>query len=961
MVEKGNATHLQAVTDVRSAEVVMRNFCESLPADRLLQGNDCDLDSALAKERLLRTYTEVETGAKLTYGSSMAVLAHFVGCLPHDNETTLQVSYIMTVEHKQFVCEVILPENSPVRSATGRPVGRKSIAKRSAAFEACILLRKGKHLDSNLLPTYHKQLPAMRNALLALNMKKTNAYDMRLKPCLWEDNWGRVPETLYLTVIELTTPEGLRRPYKPLAMLTRTRLPALPPFLLHLDIGITSDVVCSSLATCIEVNAASLAKLSAFTFRIFQDVFAKVYEVNQSRMSYWLAPVLGGRLIGLHDPFPEKLIDWEMLDFVHDNEQLEWTIDTPHSFLADKFLVDRWDGGRRYFSVGIAPELKALDAVPPDTAPSKHMKNILDYTVSLYAKSRARATWRHDQPVILTQRVLHRRNWLDEITEKEKVLRNKSYVCPEPLKFSALPTGIAAMSLIFPAIVSRLDSYLVALEACQKLRLDIRPDLALEALTKDSDNTEEHRDEQIHFQRGMGKNYERLEFIGDCFLKMATSISLFAQNPDNDEYEYHVKRMLLICNKNLFNTAIKLKLYEYIRSQSFSRRTWYPEGLKLLEGKGHTKTGKEIVKHLLGDKTIADVCEALIGAALLSYQDTGNMDMAVKAVTALVSSSDHDVETWKDYYKLYAKPAYQTAPASASQLDLAAQVELKHDYHFKYPRLLRSAFIHPSYPFSWEKVPCYQRLEFLGDSLLDMACINFLFYRYPDRDPQWLTEHKMAMVSNKFLGAVCVKLGFHKHLRYNGSLVEYQIRDYVTELVEAEREADGARDYWTIVKNPPKCLPDVIEAYIGAVFVDAEFDYKEVERFFDAHITWFFENMSIYDTFANNHPTTFLNNLLTLTFGCTNYRVMANELPSIDGSPIRVIAAVMIHDDIVAEGTASSGRYAKLKASSNALELLKGMAPFEYRMQYHCDCSDGKEKEELPRLEKLEELVGSAI
>lgn len=59
----------------------MRNFCESLPADRLLQGNDCDLDSALIKERHLRSYTEAETGAKLTYGSSMAVLGHFVGCL----------------------------------------------------------------------------------------------------------------------------------------------------------------------------------------------------------------------------------------------------------------------------------------------------------------------------------------------------------------------------------------------------------------------------------------------------------------------------------------------------------------------------------------------------------------------------------------------------------------------------------------------------------------------------------------------------------------------------------------------------------------------------------------------------------------------------------------------------------------------------------------------------------------
>lgn len=112
---------------------------------------------------------------------------------------------------------------------------------------------------------------------------------------------------------------------------------------------------------------------------------------------------------------------------------------------------------------------------------------------------------------------------------------------------------------------------MIVLEACNKLELKIPPELALEAFTKDSDNTEEHRLEQVQFQRGMGKNYERLEFLGDCFLKMATSISLFAMNPDNDEYDFHVKRMCLVCNKNLFNTAIGLKIYETIRSRSFSR------------------------------------------------------------------------------------------------------------------------------------------------------------------------------------------------------------------------------------------------------------------------------------------------------------------------------------------------------------------------------------------------------
>lgn len=116
-----------------------------------------------------------------------------------------------------------------------------------------------------------------------------------------------------------------------------------------------------------------------------------------------------------------------------------------------------------------------------------------------------------------------------------------------------------------------MESYLISLECCEDLGLVVKTEYALEALTKDSDNTEEHRSEQIHFQRGMGKNYERLEFLGDCFLKMGTSIALFAQSPDDNEFDYHVNRMVLICNQNLFNTAKERALYKYIRSKGFSR------------------------------------------------------------------------------------------------------------------------------------------------------------------------------------------------------------------------------------------------------------------------------------------------------------------------------------------------------------------------------------------------------
>lgn len=59
----------------------MRQFCESLPSDRLLQGNDADLDSALVKEKNFRTFVDPVSGAKLNYISSLAVLGHFASCL----------------------------------------------------------------------------------------------------------------------------------------------------------------------------------------------------------------------------------------------------------------------------------------------------------------------------------------------------------------------------------------------------------------------------------------------------------------------------------------------------------------------------------------------------------------------------------------------------------------------------------------------------------------------------------------------------------------------------------------------------------------------------------------------------------------------------------------------------------------------------------------------------------------
>lgn len=47
----------------------------------------------------------------------------------------------------------------------------------------------------------------------------------------------------------------------------------------------------------------------------------------------------------------------------------------------------------------------------------------------------------------------------------------------------------------------------------------------------------------------------------------------------------------------------------------------------------------------------------------------------------------------------------------------------------------------------------------------------------------------------------------------------------------------------------------MVEAYLGAIFVDSEFNFEVIEAFYQKHIKPYFEDMSIYDTFANKHPT----------------------------------------------------------------------------------------------------------
>ncbi|KAI0469610.1 hypothetical protein F4859DRAFT_523002 [Xylaria cf. heliscus] len=958
MVEIGNYAHRQLLCEIQDHENKLRDFCKMLPRDRLITGCDYDIDYHLSKERNHRVYIVPSTGAMLNYKGSIAVLANFVSSLPRPpNALHDAADYIIHNVGGEFQCEVLLPDYSPIKSAIGRRASSKQIAKCSAAFEMCLKLKKQKHLDDNLQSAFTKRLPAMRNARLAISSKKRAEYPMKRKPNAWSA-YGS-PGKLFITVIALHSPKELGRPYRPLAILTREKLPKITSFPVYFGNKRASLVACLPVPTSIDCSQGDIEGLNQFTLRIFKDIFSKEYASEAEKMPYFFAPIAHRRNLfvsGRKDP--RTVIDWNcILKIQSAPDHVEWENQSEDIF-NDKFVIDPFDGSRKFYTKCRRPDLRPTDPQLPGLPRSRRSKepkagealpDIWSYSVSsLWQNTRNTITRREDIPVVEAEYIPLRRNLLDRFDIADDAQR-RCFLIFQVLKISALPVDIVAMAYNLPAIIYRIESTLIAHEACMSMGLDLPPRLALEAMTKDSDNTEEHSAEQINLQRGMGNNYERLEFLGDSFLKMSTTIALFSQIPESDEFQYHVDRMVLICNKNLFNNALEMKLEESIRTKALDRNNWYPLGLRLLKGRKYSS--REI--HALADKSIADVCEAIIGAAYITAREQKSFDLAIQAVTKFVNHPNHKMTTYCDYYALYKIPEWQSSNSRAVHYSLAQEIEKKMGYKFKYPRLLRSAFMHPSYGSIYEGIPNYQRLEFLGDALLDMVCVDYLFRRFPGADPQWLTEHKMAMVSNQFLGCLCVTLGLQKHMVSMTPGLQKDIADYAMAITEARTQAEEeaeesglgrtayARNYWVKERRPPKSVPDILESYIGALFVDSEYNYEEVQRFFDTHILPYFEDMQPYDTYASNHPVTLLSSTLSTGFYCTKWRIMCSETDDEDRefAATKIVAGVMIHGKVRECASGDSSRYAKQRAAQRLLNQLRGMTVLEFRMRYSCNCA----------------------
>jgi endoribonuclease Dicer len=263
---------------------------------------------------------------------------------------------------------------------------------------------------------------------------------MLSKPYFWNKMSGTVPEKLYVTVIILLPSKHLSRKHQSIAILTREKLPKFPKFPLFLENDIETNIITLPMEDVLEIAEADLEVLTTFTLRVFRDIFHKTYEREVEAMPYWLAPAMGCVGDISADLDPRHAIDWDTLQVVQENDDLPWSAETPAEYLLDRFIFDKWDGRYRYFTVGIENKLRPSDPPPPFIARRRHMESIMDYSLSLFKNSRAKflATCNWNQPVIKAELVRLRRNLLEKMTEQERDVETKSFICLEALKISAV-------------------------------------------------------------------------------------------------------------------------------------------------------------------------------------------------------------------------------------------------------------------------------------------------------------------------------------------------------------------------------------------------------------------------------------------------------------------------------------------------------------------------------------------
>jgi ribonuclease-3 len=194
--------------------------------------------------------------------------------------------------------------------------------------------------------------------------------------------------------------------------------------------------------------------------------------------------------------------------------------------------------------------------------------------------------------------------------------------------------------------------------------------------------------------------------------------------------------------------------------------------------------------------------------------------------------------------------------------------------------------------------PNNERLEFLGDAVLDFVISDALFKLCPDADEGDLSKLRASLVKDTSLAEIAVDLGLGEHLI----------------LGSGERKTGGHRR--------ESILADALEAMFGAVYLDSGFDAAKdlVDRVFEQRLDVLPDAEDLRD------PKTRLQEWLQ----ARKLSLPTYDLVSVTGRDHRqnfVVSCTVNELSQTTEGESTSRRKAEQRAASSMLEILAGERP----------------------------------
>ena len=224
-----------------------------------------------------------------------------------------------------------------------------------------------------------------------------------------------------------------------------------------------------------------------------------------------------------------------------------------------------------------------------------------------------------------------------------------------------------------------------------------------------------------------------------------------------------------------------------------------------------------------------------------------------------------------------------------------SQLEQNIGIRFKDRKFLQTAFVHRSY---LNEHPEYEgesneRLEFLGDAILEFITSRYLFNHFPNLSEGELTAFRSALVSTKNLAKTAKKLNLGKFLF----------------LAKGEEENGG--------RENPGILENTVEALIGAIFLDQ--GLEKAKEFVEKNILSALPE--IIRTKSYKNPKSQLQEVVQEKYKTPPvYKVLKEEGP--DHAKIFTIA-VFVEGKEMGKGKGKNKQEAEEKAAKQALEKIK--------------------------------------